>query len=150
MTVVLHHLGIAHYFNPTKYKHFQINNLQLMPVTRHRASTSMYSLTFCIRVMLPERHQWKRAVQAAVVMLRMPPSTASHRRASHAHCPYMACNFENAPITHQSPASSARRPCPACCSHYVVISRDARKLVTRVRVMLPQQCNPCPDCKSAQ
>ena len=49
--------------------------------TRHRASTSMYSLTFCIRVMLPERHQWKPAVQAATVMLRTPPPllTASHR-----------------------------------------------------------------------
>ena len=43
-------------------------------VTRHRVSTSMYSLTFCVRVMLPERHHWKPAVQAAAVMLRMPPS----------------------------------------------------------------------------
>jgi len=33
----------------------------------------MYSLTFCVRVMLPERHQWKPAVQAAAVMLRTPP-----------------------------------------------------------------------------
>jgi len=41
--------------------------------TRHRASTSMYSLTFCVRFLLPERHQWKSAVQAAAVMLRTPP-----------------------------------------------------------------------------
>jgi len=41
--------------------------------TRHRASTSMYSLTFCVRVMSPERHHWKPAVQAASVMLRTPP-----------------------------------------------------------------------------
>jgi len=34
--------------------------------TRHTASTSMY-------VMLPERHQWKPAVQTAAVMLRTPP-----------------------------------------------------------------------------
>ena len=27
--------------------------------TRHRASTSMYSLTFCVRFLSPERHQWK-------------------------------------------------------------------------------------------
>jgi len=53
--------------------------------TRHRTSTGMYSLTFYVRVMLPERHQWK-AVQAAAVMLRTPH------------------------VTHQSPASSARRP----------------------------------------
>jgi len=46
--------------------------LMLTSLTRHRASTSMYSLTFCVRVMLPERHQWKSAVQAAAVMLRMP------------------------------------------------------------------------------
>jgi len=31
----------------------------------------------------------------------------------------------------------ARRPHPDGRSHYVVISRDGRKLVTRVRVMLP-------------
>jgi len=41
--------------------------------TRHRASTSMYSLTFCIRVMLPEHNQWKPVVQAAAVMLRTTP-----------------------------------------------------------------------------
>jgi len=41
------------------------------------------------------------------------------------------------PVTRQSPASSARRARPAGRSHYVVISRDGRKLVTRVRVMLP-------------
>ena len=38
-----------------------------------RASTSMYSLTFCVRFLLPERHQRKPAVQAAAVMLRTPP-----------------------------------------------------------------------------
>jgi len=70
---------------------------------RHRASTSMYSLTFCVRVMSPERHHWKPAVQAAAVMLRTPPSTASHRPAARAD--------------------------PAERSHYVVISRDGRKLV---------------------
>ena len=53
-------------------------------------------------------------------------------------------------VTHQSAASSARRPRPAGRSHYVVISRDGRKLVTTVRVMLPKQRNPCCDCKSAQ
>ena len=79
--------------------------------TRHKASTSMYSLTFCVRVMSPERHLWKPAVQAAAVMLRTPPSPASHRPAARAH--------------------------PAERSHYVVISWDGRKLVTRVRVMLP-------------
>ena len=34
---------------------------------------SMYSLTFCVRVLLPERHQWKPAVQAAAVMLKNAP-----------------------------------------------------------------------------
>jgi len=36
-----------------------------------------------------------------------------------------------------SPAGDARRPRPAGRSHYVVISRDGRKLGTKVRVMLP-------------
>jgi len=55
----------------------------------------MYSLTFCVRVMLPERHQWRPAVQAAAVMLRTPPADG------------------------QSPASSARRPLRAfaLCRH---------------------------------
>ena len=83
-------------------------------LTRHRASTSMYSLTFCVRFLLPEPHQWKPAVQTAAVMLRTPA------------------------VTRQSAASSARKPRPAGRSHYVVISRDGRKLVTTVRVML---CN---------
>jgi len=97
----------------------------------------MYSLTFCVRFLLPELHQWKPAVQTAAAMLRMPPSTANHRRASHAHFPYTPHNFEIAPVTRQSAARSARRPRPASRSHYVVISRDGRKLVTTVRVMLP-------------
>jgi len=42
-------------------------------LTRQKASTSMYSLTFCVRLMSPERHHWKPAVQAAAVMLRTPP-----------------------------------------------------------------------------
>jgi len=48
-----------------------MNNMQ----TRHTASTSMYSLTFCVRIMSPECHHWKPAVQATTVMLRMPPVT---------------------------------------------------------------------------
>jgi len=35
----------------------------------------MYSLRFCVRVMSPERHHWKPAVQAAAVMLRTPAVT---------------------------------------------------------------------------
>jgi len=33
--------------------------LRCQTSTRHRASTSMYSVTFCVRVMSPERHHWK-------------------------------------------------------------------------------------------
>jgi len=58
--------------------------------------------------MLPERHHWKPAVQATAVMLRTPPvdgqSQASQPR------PYTARNFENAPVTRQTPAGSARTP----------------------------------------
>jgi len=82
----------------------------------------MYSLTFCVRVMSPERHHWKPAIQAAAVMLRTPPSTASYRPASHARFLYTARNFENATVTHRSPASSARTPCRAfaLCRHITV------------------------------
>ena len=102
--------------------------------TRHRASTSMYSLTFCVRFLLPERHQRKPAVQIAAVMLRTPPSAAGQPRP----LPYAARGFGGAP--RRPPVAGRRRaqtPGPAGRSHYVVISRDGRKLVTRVRVMLP-------------
>jgi len=66
----------------------------------------MYSLTFCVRFLLPKRHQWKSAVQTAAVMLRTPP------------------------VSGRSPAGGARRPRHSGRSHYVVISRDGRKLVT--------------------
>jgi len=42
----------------------------------------MYWLTFSVRITLPERHQWKPAVQAAAVMLKRPPSPASHAASS--------------------------------------------------------------------
>jgi len=74
----------------------------------------MYSLTFCVRVMLPERHQWKPAVQAAAVMLRTPPSTASHRPASHTHFSYTARNFENVP--RHPPLYHASKLHPGSCS----------------------------------
>ena len=51
--------------------------------------TSMYSLTFCVRVMLPERHLWKLAVQAATVMMRTPP-VDGQSPASSAHTPRRA------------------------------------------------------------
>ena len=37
-----------------------------------------------------------------------PPSTASHRPASHAHLQLTVCNFENASVTRQSLISNAR------------------------------------------
>jgi len=95
----------------------------------------MYSLTFCVRVMSPERHHGsphpgrrsnvenaprRRPVtgQPATptshirrAILRTPPSPAGHRPAARVN--------------------------PAERSHYGAISRDGRKLVTRVCVMLP-------------
>ena len=123
-------------------------------LTRHRASTSMYSLTFCVRFLLPERHQWKAripdcrsnvenarrrrpvadgptapACRMRRAVLGAPPSPAERRRAC---VPAGGNEHERRP-----PAGDARRPRPAGRSHYVVISRDGRKLGTRVRVMLP-------------
>ena len=82
--------------------------------TRHRASTSMYSLTFCVRFLLPERHQWKPAVQTAEVMLRTPPSAAGRPR------PLPVCGarfWGSPPVARRSPAGGARRPRPAGRSH---------------------------------
>ena len=92
----------------------------------------MYSLTFCVRVMSPERHHWKPAVQAAAVMLRTPPSTASYRPASHARFPYTARNLENAsrhpPVTGQQRVQTP----PSVCTMSSYHGMD-----TRVRIMLP-------------
>ena len=116
----------------------KITAMQYSSKTRHRASTSMHSLTFCVGVMLPECHQWKPAVQTTAVMLRTPP----HRRLVTGKPATPTSHIWRAilwthPVTRQSQASSARTPRPDSHSHYVVISRDGRKLVTRVRVMLP-------------
>ena len=58
--------------NCEKFPIFRENRL-ITITTRHRASASMYSLTFCVRVMSPERYNWNSSVQAAAVMLRTPP-----------------------------------------------------------------------------
>jgi len=128
----------------SKHAHWQLVLQVSKPVvnvyhcytTRHKASTRMYSLTFCVHIMPPERHQWKPAMQAAAVMLRTPPcrwpvtgqpatSTSHIRRA----------------ILRTPPSLASHRPAarahPAERSHYLIISRDGRKLVTRIRVMLP-------------
>ena len=108
-------------------------------------------LTNLLTYLLPERHQWKPAVQTAAVMLRTPPrrllvtgkpatATSHIQRAIfrtpplEARSPGRRSNVENAP---PSPAGHrpAARAHPAERSHYVVISRDGRKLVTRVRVV---------------
>ena len=110
----------------------------------------MYSLTFCVCVMLPERHQWKPAVQAAAVMLRTPPpSTASHRPASHAHFPYTPRNFENAsrhpPVTGQQRAQtppivrtmSSYRGMDACKLVKIVFALCCHSNATRAPIANP-------------
>jgi len=95
----------------------------------------MYSLTFCVRFLLPECHQWKPAVQTAAVMLRTPPVGGRSPAGRPRPLPGCGARFlGRPPVACRSPAGGARRPCPASRSHYVVISRDGRKLVTRVRV----------------
>jgi len=81
--------------------------------TRHRASTSIVLAN----------------ILRSLFVARTPPVEARS-----ADC---RSNVENAPLGGRSPAGGARRLRPAGRSHYVVILRDGRKLVTRVRVMLP-------------
>ena len=95
--------------------------------TRHRASTykastSMYSLTFCVRIVArtPPLEARSPGRRTAAVMLRTPPSTASHRPASHAHLRYTARNFENArhpPVTNQQRVHTPRKLGFALCCH---------------------------------
>jgi len=110
-------------------------SVSITDTTRHRA-TSMYSLTFCIHVMLPERHQWKPAVQAAIVMFRTPPVDGQSPASQPHQLPIYGAQFWKRPASLASHQPAARAH-PSERSHYVVISRDGHKLVTRVRVMLP-------------
>jgi len=62
----------------------------------------MYSLTFCVRFLLPERHQWKPAVQTSAVMLRTPPSASGRPRP----LPVCGARFWGAP---RRPPDAGRR-----------------------------------------
>jgi len=78
--------------------------------------------------MSPERHHWKPAVQAAAVMLRTPAVDGQLPASQPRPLPIYGAQFWERP---SSPAGHrpAARAHPAECSHYVVISRDGRKLV---------------------
>jgi len=85
--------------------------------------------------MLPESRQWKPAVQAATVMLRTPPVDGQSLASQSRPLPIYDAQFWE-----YSPSPAGHRPAaladPAERSHYVVISWDGCKLVTRVRVIL--------------
>jgi len=76
----------------------------------HRASTSMYSLTFCFRVMLPECHQCKPAVQAAAVMLRTPPVDGQSPASQPCPLPIYSAQFwERPPQPRHPPVTGQQR-----------------------------------------
>ena len=63
--------------------HYEIEQLSLnlllhAPISDQIMIEPGISLTFCVRFLLPERHQWKPTVQAGAVMLRTPLLTANH------------------------------------------------------------------------
>jgi len=80
---------------------------KLQEITRHRASTSMYSLTFCVRFLLPERQQWKPAFQTAAVMLRTTPVGGRSPAAGRARFPCAARGFGGA--ARRPPVAGRRR-----------------------------------------
>jgi len=83
-------------------------------ITRHRASTSMYSLTFFVRFLLPERHQRKPTVQAAAVMLRTPPVDGQSPASQLRPLPIFGAQFRRPPSrASQRPAARADPAQPA-------------------------------------
>jgi len=78
-------------------------------------------LTFCIRVMSPERHHWKPAVQATAVMLRMPPvdgqSPASKPRPLAIYGAQCWERLRHPPVTNQQRAHTPRKLEFALCCH---------------------------------
>jgi len=81
----------------------------------------MYSLTFCVRVMSPERHHWKPAVQAAAVMLRTPPvdgqSPASQPRPLAIYGEQCWERLRHLLVTNQQRAQTPRKLGFALCCH---------------------------------
>ena len=97
----------------------------------------MYSLTFCVRFLLRERHQRKPAVQGRRSNVengprRWPITGEPATPTSHI---WRAILRTPPSPTSQRPAARADPAYPAVRT--VSMSRDGRKLVTRVRVMLP-------------
>jgi len=90
-------------------------------ITRDRASTSMYSLTFCVRVMSPERHHCKPTVQAAAPMLRTPPingqSPAIQPRPLAIYGAQRWERLRHPPVTNQQRAHTPRKLGFALCCH---------------------------------
>jgi len=90
-------------------------------ITRHRASTGMYSLTFCIRVMSPERHHRNPAVQDATVMLTTPPvdgqSPASQPRQLAIYDAQCWEHLRHPPVTNQQHAHTPRKLGFTLCCH---------------------------------
>jgi len=82
--------------------------------------------------MSPERHHWKPAVQAAAVMLKMPPRRRPF--AGQPATPASHISIQRA-ILRTPPSPAGHRPAarthPAERSHYILTSLDGRKLVTR-------------------
>ena len=111
-------------------------------ITRHRASTSMYSLTFCVRFLLPERHQWKPEVQTAAVMLRTPPVAGGPAAPSSP----MRRVVLGAPAGRRRAQTPPSRPFAPC---HVAGWTQACNWGSRY-VAIATQPFPCPDCKSAQ
>jgi len=72
---------------------------------RHRASTSIYSLTFCIHFLLPERHQRNPAVHATAVMLRTPPVDGQSPASQPRPLPIYGAQFWEHP-----PSPASQRP----------------------------------------
>jgi len=81
----------------------------------------MYSLTFCVRVISPERHHWKPAVQAAGVMLRTPPvdgqSPASQPRPLAIYGAQCWERLRHPAVTNQQRAHTPRKLGFALCCH---------------------------------
>jgi len=128
--------------------------------TRHRATTSMYSLTFCVRVMLPERRQWKPAVQAAAVMLRThPPPVHGQSPASQPRpLPIYGAQFREHPRckmkeTSLTPDLSLLPPIPKACEELISCTcLEQNFAVVRIPYIASCICKtsgePCEPCRN--
>jgi len=101
----------------------------------------MYSVTFCIRFLLPERHQRKPAVQAASAMLRTPPVDGQSPASQPRPLPIYGAQFlehpRHLPVSGQQCSQTLPSRPFALCRHIAGWTQPCHSNATRAPIANP-------------